>query len=1553
MRKYVEILSEKSIKVLLVLVLVVAPLLNSIDIVAFASEHATMSSSTRTTLPVINFENDIPGVVSSSAVTRVQHEGSYVLNVNPLLGLATASHTWTLPLDNDVYDVSGQDIVEFNFDWWPDHSRPWQNSYEIRFLDGDNVLFGIGSTQSGNNPPHNVEIFYTAADGTPKAPNEILTANRETVVASVSRLAKHNVTVTLNLATGYAAFELYNLATGVSITRDSIALPSRNITDFHFGALRFGNWADGVGDPGWDNPDSDYGSKLDNVSISYSDYDGTALTVYPTAINLNTTTVNLEYGLGSEAALNQATISAIVQPINVHDNSLTWTISDADIAIISGANNESNVLVTPVTSGTTILTATSNAYATGGSLVSAEVVINVEYRPAFPEPERDHTSLLEAGWVYRFGSNFPLDNVWSFTGNPTPQSHREGTVDDPINHFMSFVVASQSGNRSIARELPKVVEGSQAYLTFDWLPGTVNIHGTSEDQNAYDIQIMDGARSVLSIRTGADGNNAQRVGLFTASEIPGFNQNSFDHPQVVDLSDLTNLPNWQNQWFTVGIDFDFHTQYATVIITNRGEATPILTEIISFDGTQLTDIRINGRRTATNNITLSGNGFDNMHFFTKDHYNDTIVSVLPPGFLRQPPVGSDGSIPQSWFKTIELGSIDDVNGIGLPTEIDVITYDDKTATVAVTWEVTEVPWQDAGTQYNPSEAGVFTFTGTLGDAIRGVAVDRMGVTPQIFVENRLVVQTVPPRPMEWLDRGVVAIPVQSGEGILVNWRLLATEYGRGLTFNVYRNGKLINDVPITTLNFIDRDGVPGDEYQVRVVQTGELSDPVEAWFDNWIDIPLQRPASRENPAIAFGAPADTPRIYYHANDMAVADVTGNGRYDILVKWEPSQQQDPGLANRHTGETIFDLYTLEGELLWRINLGINITSSAHHSSFNFFDLDLDGLAEFAIKTADGTRVFHPQADGTICDLRDEPVYIIGDPNAVWVGALQNPANDNVVNSGALGRVSNGPELFTVFNGLTGLPRSTVAYFAPYDINRGHWGDTNNNRSDRFLAAVAYTPKYTNPAIAYPTIIEVRGHYGPHFAGAYQLIDGELILVWEFHLSDWVTGGIFSNHSISIADVDRDGFDEIIFGSIVLNSDGTPRWISDGSRGTTRGTHGDALHVSVMLPDRDDFFVMTPLESPPPYNARVYNASTGEMYWGLDIASNDVGRGIAANITPEAGFEVWAGDPPGGGSGSPMYNLATGQIVEGEKPSINFRIFWDGDLLSELLDGPNNQPLSVTKFNYITREMNLIQTFTGTLSNNGTKANPGIQADIFGDWREEVIVRTNCHNYMRIYTTNIPTDFVIYTLMHDPAYRLQVNAQNSTYNQPPHLSFYLGEDIRDEVLAMQLPVPNIFLTNAPFQDTPTIPVQSVEITQDDLTLSVGETYELTFTINPADATSQDVQWSSNANEVVTVDENGIVTAISKGVATVYLRLITPPNGLFTTLEGIYDAIVITVEADEDGNLIPEVLDPEPPTAQPQRPGRPNLPQTGIAITSFILLGGTALMAGLVTGARKKKD
>jgi len=730
----------------------------------------------------------------------------------------------------------------------------------------------------------------------------------------------------------------------------------------------------------------------------------------------------------------------------------------------------------------------------------------------------------------------------------------------------------------------------------------------------------------------------------------------------------------------------------------------------------------------------------------------------------------DETFLQSLFKTAFIGEVKSEKDLQLPAN--------------VTWRVTETPWAKKGVAvekvYDPQKQGVFTFED---------ASTQADVSPKIYIENRYKTPAAfLPRSMEWLDRGVVAVPVTGGAGILVKWRLLATEYKKNLTFNVYRNGEKISGKAITAQNFIDPDGKPGDDYTVEVTETGEKSKPAKAWATNYMDIPLQKPADRPNPAVALGAEyGDAFPITYTANDLAVADIDGDGRYEILVKWYPSQAQDPGLVPRHTGETIFDAYTLEGKLLWRINLGINIVSSAHHSIFNFFDLNEDGFAELAIKTADGTRVYHPKADGTICDLTDTPICVIGDPAACWIGGLNG-------NNTMLGRVAIGPEYFTIFNGRTGLPIDTVDYFAPYAVNAGKWGDGCNNRSDRFNGCVAYLPKHTDPSKPYPTVIEVRGHYGPHFVAAYQLIQDRIIKVWEFRLSEWDAGEAQGNHQLAVADVDGDGFDEIIFGGIVLDQDGSIPWSSNGTRGTLASGHGDAMHVSVMTPDSDDFYLFSPREALPPNNVTLFKAATGEPVWAFSANSRDVGRGMAANVTPLPGFEMWASEK------TPMYNISTGKLITDEcggigvfgNAPVNFRIYWDGDLLSELLDGPAFGALSITKFDYVNKQLDVLATLDGTVSNNGTKANPGLSADIFGDWREEIIVPTNDNNALRIYTTDIPTEYVIYTLMHDPVYRLAINWQNAVYNQPPHLGFYLGEDVRDKVLRRELPVPAIQFT-----------------------------------------------------------------------------------------------------------------------------------------------------------------
>ena len=1337
----------------------------------------------------IDFDNGlIPGRVSSSAVTIMDYDGSKVLNVNPLAGSASASHEWVLPLNEGEYDITGKDIVEFNFDWWAEYARPWQNMFDVRFISGSNRMLALRSDRvSNDNAPWYAAVKYAVGNSNPQNGTGNIT-----IFPQVSRLTKYNVTVNLNLAAKVASLQLKNEDGEEVFFEDGIILSSSDLTSLSFGGYRDGaNWAGGAGD--WAAVEATYGGKIDNIVISAGMYSGEIVAIPPASIKVSPASASLECGGGALADKGSATFDAIIEPANVDDKAFIWTTSDESVAAIE-TNADGSVTVTAVSAGTAIITATSRMAAADGLPVTDSVTVHVAYVAPITEPVPDFDGLYQEGYQLEFGSNFDpaTDKLWIFGGTYSSLARE---TEPRTNHYFRFD-ASGSGNRGTAGELPYVVSGSKIYVNFDW-----KVPAVSANPNPFNISFQDGANVLVSLRTGTlSTSNERTIGAF-AGELPGPVNSFWTDPRYKAFS-----YNTVNMWYTVGMEFDMDNQVATISLTPRDNASAAPSVVtVPFDGKQIGSVILTGERAGGININIEDNGIDNMYFFSKHHSADTVVDILPYDFLPSlPETNTEGALWQSWFKTVYIGDVADEAGLNLPETVKVKTANGETAELGVTWKIAETPWAKSGSSvnmvYEPDKQGVFGYVGTLVD-VPGVAVNRMKLSAKLFIENRhrekLATEA---RSTEWLDRGVVAVPAKGG-GILVKWRLLVSEYAQNLSFNVYRNGNKVNASPVTTLNYVDAAGKAGDEYIVEVVQTGEKSDAVAAWATNFIDIPMQRPVNRPNPALAFGgAASDAAPITYTANDCAVADVNGDGKYEILVKWYPSEAQDPGLYNRHTGETIFDCYTLEGELLWRINLGINIVSSAHHSTMNFFDLDQSGKASFAIKTADNTRVYLPKADGTIDDTVDTPAYVIGDPTAVWVGGLQNPARNNAVNNTALGRVASGPEYFTIFNGETGEPIDTVDYFAPYSISPD-WGDDSNNRSDRFNGAVAYLPKFDEPGRPYPTVIEVRGHYGPHFVAAYQLIEGKIIEVWKFTLSDWSAGGNQGNHQISIADVDFDGFDEIIFGSIVIDHDGSIVWSANGTRGTIATGHGDAMHVSVMTPYTDEFYVYAPHESGPPNNVTLYNGSTGEPIWTYSANSSDVGRGVAANVTALPGFEVWAS------AKTPMFNIVTGEILTNEsgeigevgKAPVNFVLYWDGDLLSEFLDGPEAFPLEITKLNYNidTKEasLDLVQSLTGTYSNNGTKANPCLTADIFGDWREEVIVRTQDDNFLRIYTTDIPTDYVIYTLMHDPTYRLAVNCQNAMYNQPAHLGFYLGEDIRDQVLAMNLPVPDYYYTSAP--------------------------------------------------------------------------------------------------------------------------------------------------------------
>ncbi|WP_223833376.1 rhamnogalacturonan lyase [Pedobacter riviphilus] len=585
--------------------------------------------------------------------------------------------------------------------------------------------------------------------------------------------------------------------------------------------------------------------------------------------------------------------------------------------------------------------------------------------------------------------------------------------------------------------------------------------------------------------------------------------------------------------------------------------------------------------------------------------------------------------------------------------------------------------------------------------------------------------------MEKLDRGVIAVR-QSSNSAYVGWRMLGTD-ADDIAFNLYRksgNNETIklNLDPITkSTNFVDA-GVKFDlsnSYFVKPILNGKELDASKS-FTLVANSPVQQ---------YLTIPLKTP-VGYSPNDVSVGDLDGDGEYEIVLH-QTGRSRDNS-SNGPTDPPIFQAYKLDGTFLWEINLGKNIREGAHYTQFMVYDLDGDGIAEMVCKTADGTV--------------DGKGKVIGDSTKDW----RNPN----------GKILDGPEFLTVFSGKTGEALATTDYI-PARGNIGAWGgrggngknDNTGNRADRFNACVAYLDGI------HPSVVMCRGYYGRTVLAAWDWRNGKLTSRWVFDSKD--AKNPFSgqgNHNLTVADVDGDGKDEIIYGSMCVDDNGKGLY-------TTGLRHGDAIHVSDLDPDRpglEVFGIHEIEEGTKGAGVAVYDAKTGEILW-KGSPDEDVGRGVADNIdNTRFGAQMWWSGSNG------LYDIKGNRI--GDQPrSTNFVIYWDGDLSRELLDANH-----IDKYNG-----GRLFTADGAISNNGTKSTPALSADIFGDWREELILRSYDNQSLRVYTTTIPTEHRNYTLMHDPQYRLSIAWQNDGYNQPPHTGFYFGFGMK------KAPKPNIVL------------------------------------------------------------------------------------------------------------------------------------------------------------------
>lgn len=607
---------------------------------------------------------------------------------------------------------------------------------------------------------------------------------------------------------------------------------------------------------------------------------------------------------------------------------------------------------------------------------------------------------------------------------------------------------------------------------------------------------------------------------------------------------------------------------------------------------------------------------------------------------------------------------------------------------------------------------------------------------EVVKTDKPAVEMVTPKDgkrVEKLNRGVSA--AYTGSGVLVSWRILGTD-SENTTFKLFKNGQqppiyegTINDASC----FLDKNGTASDWYTIDTYVGEECTEFAQASINlpnknsgqsgAYFDIPLNTPPGGVTP---------TGEAYtYTANDCSVGDIDGDGQYEIFVKWDPSNSKDNANAG-YTGNVYIDCYTLDGKQLWRVDLGKNIRAGAHYTQFMVYDFDGDNKAEMICKTADGT------VDGT--------GKVIGDGSKDYrmTGKVDGKRGDPT------GKILSGPEYLTLFDGATGKALDTIDY-KPGRGDADAWGDQYGNRVDRMTACVAYLNGTT------PSAVFGRGYYTRSALTAYNVVNGKLVEYWSYdtgHNSS-VAGYSDGNHHILAADVDGDGKQEIVVGSAVVDDNGKLLYTSGLG-------HGDAIHVG-------DFDLNNPgveifqchEEGNAGFGISLRDGKTGKLLF-RETADGDTGRCMADNlIAGNAGAEM------AGSHNSVLYaafgdHEKIGAWSDITKWGMNSVVYWTDVLERAVLDRTMVDQHGKGR----------VFTGDGVDYNNYTKSNACLTADLFGDWREELIFRKSDGTGLRVFATTFETKYPVYTLMHNPQYRVQVASENNGYNQPPHVDYFLG-------------------------------------------------------------------------------------------------------------------------------------------------------------------------------------